>query len=109
MEPFAALKFSALAERVLKLSIPSIYVWLLMFYGLFHSYLNMVAELLYFADRQFYKPWWNASTIGEYWRLWNLPVYQWFVWSILIKTFFDSAVQVQTARLHSCAFQTWLW
>jgi diacylglycerol O-acyltransferase-1 len=21
---------------------------------------------------------WNASTIGEYWRLWNLPVYQWF-------------------------------
>ena len=20
--------------------------------------------------------WWNASTVGEYWRLWNMPVHK---------------------------------
>lgn len=64
-------------ERILKLSVPSIIIWLLMFYVIFHSYLNLWAELLRFGDRQFYRPWWNATTIAEYWRLWNIPVYNW--------------------------------
>lgn len=38
-----------------------------------------VAELTFFADREFYKDWWNASTIGEYWRLWNMPVHKWMI------------------------------
>jgi diacylglycerol O-acyltransferase 1 len=78
LHPFANLNFSSLFERILKLSIPSIYIWLLMFYGFFHSYLNLWAELLRFGDREFYKPWWNASTIAQYWRLWNIPVYTFF-------------------------------
>ena len=67
-----------LLERTLKLSIPSIYIWLLLFYVFFHAYLNMWAEMLRFADREFYKPWWNASTVAQYWRLWNIPVYTFF-------------------------------
>ena len=23
--------------------------------------------------------WWNATTIGEYWRLWNMPVHKWLL------------------------------
>ena len=23
--------------------------------------------------------WWNASTVGEYWRLWNMPVHKWLL------------------------------
>ena len=23
--------------------------------------------------------WWNATTIGEYWRLWNMPVHKWML------------------------------
>jgi diacylglycerol O-acyltransferase-1 len=57
LKPFAQLNLFALLERLLKLSIPSIYCWLIMFYGVFHSYLNIWAELLRFGDRQFYKPW----------------------------------------------------
>ncbi|CEP00341.1 diacylglycerol O-acyltransferase [Plasmodiophora brassicae] len=61
-------------ERLLKLAIPSTMLWLLGFYLFFHSTLNLTAELLRFGDRLFYMDWWNAPTLGAYWRTWNLPV-----------------------------------
>ncbi|KAI3701393.1 hypothetical protein L6452_26429 [Arctium lappa] len=66
-------------ERVLKLSVPNLYVWLCMFYCFFHLWLNILAEVLRFGDREFYKDWWNAQTVEEYWRLWNMPVHRWIV------------------------------
>ncbi|XP_008793203.1 diacylglycerol O-acyltransferase 1-2-like [Phoenix dactylifera] len=66
-------------ERVLKLSVPTLYVWLCMFYCFFHLWLNILAELLCFGDREFYKDWWNAKTIEEYWRMWNMPVHRWMI------------------------------
>lgn len=45
-------------ERVLKLSIPTLYWWLAMFYTLFDLWLNIVAEVLRFGDREFYKVRW---------------------------------------------------
>ncbi|KAM1155714.1 hypothetical protein ACFX13_027158 [Malus domestica] len=59
-------------ERVLKLSVPNLYVWLCMFYCFFHLWLNILAELLCFGDREFYKDWWNAQTVEE-------PVHKWMV------------------------------
>lgn len=26
--------------------------------------------------------WWNATTIGEYWKLWNMPVHRWMLRTI---------------------------
>jgi diacylglycerol O-acyltransferase-1 len=46
-----------LAERVLKLAVPNTCIWLLMFYGVFHAFLNLTAELLRFGDRLFYRDW----------------------------------------------------
>ncbi|KAL0905971.1 hypothetical protein M5K25_024426 [Dendrobium thyrsiflorum] len=66
-------------ERVLRLSLPVLYVWLCMFYCFFHLWLNILGELLCFGDREFYKDWWNAKTIEEYWRMWNMPVHKWMV------------------------------
>ena len=43
------------AERVLKLSLPTLYGWIIMFYCLFHLWLNILAELTHFGDREFYK------------------------------------------------------
>lgn len=59
-------------EKLVKMSIPNLYLWLLMFYTLFHCMLNFMGEITYFGDRQFYKDWWNSSFIDEYWRTWNL-------------------------------------
>ena len=77
--PTNALAYSILFERVLKLAVPSLYVWLLFFAIFFHYYLNVLAELLRFGDRKFYGDWWNASSLGFYWREWNLPVHTWLV------------------------------
>ncbi|KAJ3691967.1 hypothetical protein LUZ60_012317 [Juncus effusus] len=66
-------------ERVLKLSVPVLYVWLCMFYCFFHLWLNILAELLRFGDREFYKDWWNAKNVEEYWRMWNMPVHKWMI------------------------------
>lgn len=68
-----------LAKYWLKLSITNCYLWLLMFYGYFHLYLNFWAELLKFGDRVFYKDWWNSADVSSYWRLWNIPVHYWLV------------------------------
>ena len=68
-----------LVQILLKLSIPTTYVWLLGFYFFFHLWLNLLAELTRFGDRQFYKDWWNSRTIGVYWRTWNMPVHSWMV------------------------------
>jgi diacylglycerol O-acyltransferase-1 len=70
-------RYLFLLERTLKLSVVSVVIWLLMFWCIFHSWLNVLGELLQFGDRMFYKPWWNAKDISEYWRLWNAPVHNW--------------------------------
>mmetsp|Transcript_5151 Transcript_5151/g.17980 ORF Transcript_5151/g.17980 Transcript_5151/m.17980 type:complete len:200 (+) Transcript_5151:2-601(+) len=75
--PMRELRWFELLERVLKLSIPTLYVWLCIFYSFFHCWLNIVAEVTRFGDRQFYRDWWNATTIADYWKLWNIPVHKW--------------------------------
>ena len=57
-----------MSERVLKLSLPTLYFWLSMFYVLFHLWLNIAAELTTFADREFYK----VGALGP--DDWQVPV-----------------------------------
>ena len=65
------------SSYLLKLTIANTYIWLLVFYSYFHLFFNLLAELLKFGDRVFYKDWWNSSNVSAYWRLWNLPVHYW--------------------------------
>ena len=65
----------AFTERLLKVSLPSMCIWLLGFYLTFHLELNILSEIFQFGDRNFYEDWWNSKTLGEYWRLWNRPVH----------------------------------
>lgn len=50
---------------------------LLGFYGFLHCWLNGFAELLRFADRMFYKDWWNSTSFAIYYRTWNVVVQDW--------------------------------
>lgn len=61
------------------MAVPAAYFWLIMFYCLFHSYLNMWAEITRFADRRFYSDWWNANNLSEYWRKWNQPIHNFLI------------------------------
>lgn len=75
--PFSNMDVAKASERLLKLAIPNHLMWLCFFYLTFHSFLNLMGELLYFADRNFYCDWWNANNIDTFWRTWNMPVHRW--------------------------------
>lgn len=82
--PFSNMDVVKATERLLKLAIPNHFVWLCFFYLSFHSFLNLIGELLHFADRNFYCDWWNANNIDTFWRSWNMPVHRWCVRHVYI-------------------------
>ncbi|KAJ8110701.1 hypothetical protein ONZ43_g5808 [Nemania bipapillata] len=76
LDKMHSLDLVSIVERLLKLSTISLVIWLAGFFALFQSSLNALAEIMRFGDRSFYDDWWNSAGLGEYWRLWNKPVYQ---------------------------------
>lgn len=77
LKPLTDMEIPLVIERLLKLAVPNHLIWLIFFYWFFHSCLNVSAELLRFGDREFYKDWWNAESISEFWQTWNIPVHRW--------------------------------
>lgn len=63
-----------LVDDFIKLCAVNITIWLLGFFVIFQSVLNLLAEVTQFADRDFYRDWWNAGCLGTYWRDWNKPI-----------------------------------
>ncbi|KAL0222405.1 hypothetical protein RCL1_002259 [Eukaryota sp. TZLM3-RCL] len=61
----------------LQLMIPMITVWLLGFFAIFHCGMNIFAEILMLEERNFYGFWWNATTLEDFWREWNVLVHSW--------------------------------
>eukprot|EP00094_Tigriopus_californicus_P013749 TCALIF_13305-PA protein Name:"Similar to Dgat1 Diacylglycerol O-acyltransferase 1 (Mus musculus)" AED:0.16 eAED:0.16 QI:71/0.14/0/0.75/0.42/0.5/8/0/415 len=96
--PFSRLEFGNAAERLLKIAIPNHLIWLTWFYLIFHSFLNTMGEILGFADREFYRDWWNANNILTFWKNWNLPVHRWCVRHIF-KPVLKSGYSVQSAQV----------
>lgn len=84
VEPFSTMDVVRITERLLKLAIPNHLLWLCFFYLSFHSFLNLMGELLHFADRNFYNDWWNAKNISVFWSTWNMPVHRWAVRHVYI-------------------------
>lgn len=79
MTPFEEMDISRMLERLLKLAVPNHFIWLIFFYWYFHSCMNIVAEILRFADREFYRDWWNSESVQYFWANWNIPVHRWCV------------------------------
>lgn len=74
LDKMASLDFVSIAERLMKLSTISLFCWLAGFFAFFQSFLNALAEITMFGDREFYSDWWNAPSIRKYWTSWNKPV-----------------------------------
>uniref|UniRef100_A0A667X8N3 O-acyltransferase n=1 Tax=Myripristis murdjan TaxID=586833 RepID=A0A667X8N3_9TELE len=58
-------------------TLPGIMLLLLCFFAFLHCWLNLFGELLRFADRMFYKDWWNSTSFANYYRTWNVVVHDW--------------------------------
>nr|XP_055068974.1 sterol O-acyltransferase 2 isoform X2 [Misgurnus anguillicaudatus] len=56
---------------------PGMLILMLGFYAFLHCWLNTFAEILRFADRMFYKDWWNSTSFTNYYRTWNIVVHDW--------------------------------
>ncbi|XP_038608585.1 sterol O-acyltransferase 2 [Tachyglossus aculeatus] len=79
---FANMSREPFSTRTLVLSIfhatlPGIFMLLLIFYAFLHCWLNAFAEMLRFADRMFYRDWWNSTSFSNYYRTWNVVVHDW--------------------------------
>lgn len=72
----SSLDVTSIIERLMKLSTISLFCWLAGFFALFQSFLNGLAEVMRFGDREFYGDWWNSHSIRTYWTSWNKPVSQ---------------------------------
>ena len=75
LDKMAVLDLPSILERLMKLSTISLVIWLAGFYALFQSFLNALAEITMFGDRNFYEDWWNSTNLQMYWSTWNKPVY----------------------------------
>lgn len=64
-------------KSILEASIPGILIFISGNYLLLHAWLNAWGEMLRFADRLFYKDWWNCTTYHAYHRTWNVVVHDW--------------------------------
>jgi hypothetical protein len=71
---------------IAKLAVPSMAVWLIGFYALFHCLLIANSELLLFADQRFYDAWWSATSIDAFWRLWNKPVHEFLLRHVYVES-----------------------
>uniref|UniRef100_A0AAV2KZL7 Sterol O-acyltransferase 1 n=1 Tax=Knipowitschia caucasica TaxID=637954 RepID=A0AAV2KZL7_KNICA len=62
--------------------LPGVLVLFLGFFAFLHCWLNAFAEMLCFADRMFYKDWWNSTSFANYYRTWNVVVHDWLYYYI---------------------------
>ncbi|XP_076634137.1 sterol O-acyltransferase 1 isoform X2 [Colletes latitarsis] len=94
-------EYGIVALNILYSILPGILLFLSGFYCLLHSWMNAFAELLRFADKMFYKDWWNSSCYSTYYRTWNIVVHDW-----LYTYIYKDMYEILTARnkiLSTCA------
>ncbi|XP_071990704.1 sterol O-acyltransferase 2 isoform X1 [Engystomops pustulosus] len=78
-EPFSK---KTLVLSIFHATLPGTFVLLIVFYAFLHCWLNAFAEMLRFADRMFYKDWWNSTSFSNYYRTWNVVVHDWLYYYI---------------------------
>jgi hypothetical protein len=75
-----------LYEYIYLLGVPTLFLWVIGFYGVFHCMFNAIAEVTRFQDREFYLAWWDSTSMSEFWRLWNRPVYKFMCRHIYVES-----------------------
>lgn len=76
-------------------------IYLLTFYLIWDLILNAIAELSRFADREFYRYWWNSVDWNEYARDWNVPVHK-----FLLRHVYHSSISALNVNKTAATFLT---
>ncbi|XP_039312308.1 sterol O-acyltransferase 1 isoform X2 [Solenopsis invicta] len=82
-------------KNIIEACIPGILNFVIGHYLLLHAWMNAWAEMLRFADRLFYKDWWNSTTYAQYYRTWNIVVHDW-LYTYIYKDVYDIMARNRT-------------
>ncbi|XP_039302872.1 sterol O-acyltransferase 1 [Solenopsis invicta] len=78
-------------KNIIKFSISGILTFITGQYLFLHAWMNAWAEMLRFADRLFYRDWWNSTTYAQYYRTWNIVVHDW-LYTYIYKDMYEIVV-----------------
>ncbi|KAH8708998.1 putative sterol O-acyltransferase 1 [Beauveria bassiana] len=80
---------------------PFMMEYLLTWYLIWETVLNILAELTYFADRHFYDAWWNSVSWDQFARDWNRPVH-----IFLLRHVYHSSISSLKVNKHAATIIT---
>ena len=95
--------FILLMDSIFSAALPGMTIFFLVFFMVFHSWMNVAAELLRFADRNFYQDWWNANSWSPFQRKFATFLYDW-MHTYLFSDFIALGFPKSVAILFSFAF-----
>ncbi|KAF4977733.1 hypothetical protein FZEAL_5781 [Fusarium zealandicum] len=97
-----------------ELIFPFMMEYMLVWYLIWETILNILAELTYFADRSFYDAWWNSVSWDQFARDWNRPVHIFLLRHVYHSSISSLKVNKHTATLitfflSACVHELVMW
>ncbi|KAM0220954.1 hypothetical protein ACHAPQ_000404 [Fusarium lateritium] len=107
-------RFQEFPGLLLDLIFPFMMEYLLVWYLIWETILNILAELTCFADRNFYDAWWNSVSWDQFARDWNRPVHVFLLRHVYHSSISSLKVNKHTATLitfflSACAHELVMW
>ncbi|KAH7148969.1 MBOAT, membrane-bound O-acyltransferase family-domain-containing protein [Dactylonectria macrodidyma] len=96
-----AARFQQFPWLLSELIFPFMMEYLLVWYLIWETILNILAELTYFADRSFYDAWWNSVSWDQFARDWNRPVH-----IFLLRHVYHSSISSMKVNKHTATLIT---
>ncbi|KAH7324446.1 MBOAT, membrane-bound O-acyltransferase family-domain-containing protein [Stachybotrys elegans] len=96
-----ARRFQEFPWMFMDLMFPFMMEYLLSWYLIWETILNILAELTYFADRSFYDAWWNSVSWDQFARDWNRPVHV-----FLLRHVYHSSISSMKINKHTATIVT---
>ena len=90
---------ASLLSLSLSLMAPMISCYLLLFYLMFECVCQGFAEITRFADREFYRDWWNSTSMEEFSRNWNRPVHHFLLQHVYVSLIFRAGMSKSSASV----------
>jgi len=106
---------TSLFQAFLEGIIPCHLCFLLIVYGFWHCYMNLLAEITQWADRSsFYGNWWYTLLVKQYFQNWSAPVHEWLLYHGMLDSwhFFSlpkSLSRITTLLISSFFHEMILW
>ena len=96
-------------QAIIMLSVPVFLVTFTIFYVLFDCILNCIAEMIGFADREFYLDWWNSTSYEEFYRKLDKISHEFLFRHVYCETLFKFDFPKSVAIFATVIFHSQIW